>query len=102
MGAIALAACSAPAADTGDSRAEFEPITSIKLQLQWLPQAQFAGYYVALDQGYFEEEGFESVEIVPSGGDIVPQDALVAGDVDFADRLGSRRFSEPSRARVSN
>jgi NitT/TauT family transport system substrate-binding protein len=83
--ALALAACSAPApeASTG-ADGDFEPITDIKLQLQWLPQAQFAGYYVALDQGYFEEEGFDSVEIVPSGGDIVPQDALVAGDVDFA------------------
>jgi len=81
--AIALAACAAPVAET-DTSGDFEPITSVKLQLQWLPQAQFAGYYVALDQGYFEEEGFDSVEIVPSGGDIVPQDALVAGDVDFA------------------
>lgn len=81
--AIALAACAAPTTDT-DSSGDFEPITSVKLQLQWLPQAQFAGYYVALDQGYFEEEGFDDVEIVPSGGDIVPQDALVAGDVDFA------------------
>lgn len=80
--AIALAACAAPA-DT-DTSGDFEPLTSIKLQLQWLPQAQFAGYYVALDQGYFEEEGFDTVDIVPSGGDIVPQDALVAGDVDFA------------------
>ena len=83
VSSIALAACSAPAAGP-DPSADFEPITSIKLQLQWLPQAQFAGYYVALDQGYFEEEGFDSVEIIPSGGDIVPQDALVAGDVDFA------------------
>ncbi len=81
--AIALTACAAPADDSGSSD-EFEPLTSIKLQLQWLPQAQFAGYYVAEDQGFFEEEGFDSVEIVPSGGDIVPQDALVAGDVDFA------------------
>lgn len=81
--AIALAACAAPTTDT-DSSGDFESITSVKLQLQWLPQAQFAGYYVALDQGYFEEEGFDDVEIVPSGGDIVPQDALVAGDVDFA------------------
>jgi NitT/TauT family transport system substrate-binding protein len=79
--AITLAACTAPA-DSGDG--DFEPLTEISLQLQWLPQAQFAGYYVALDQGYFEEEGFDSVEIIPSGGDIVPQDALVAGDVDFA------------------
>jgi len=84
VSALALAACSAPAADSGTDSGDFEPITSIKLQLQWLPQSQFAGYYVALDQGYFEEEGFDDVEIVPSGGDIVPQDALVAGDVDFA------------------
>ncbi len=83
---LALAACSAPATpDASDGGSEdFEPLTSVKLQLQWLPQAQFAGYYVALDQGYFEEEGFDDVEIIPSGGDIVPQDALVAGDVDFA------------------
>jgi NitT/TauT family transport system substrate-binding protein len=81
--ALALAACSAPA-DSGDGDGDFEPITEIKLQLQWLPQAQFAGYYLAQEEGYFEEYGFDSVEIVPSGGDIVPQDALIAGDVDFA------------------
>jgi NitT/TauT family transport system substrate-binding protein len=83
VAAMTLAGCSAPA-DTGSDSGDFEPITSIKLQLQWLPQAQFAGYYVALDQGYFEEEGFDSVEIIPSGGDIVPQDALANGDADFA------------------
>jgi len=71
--------------ETGDpTTPAFEPLTEIKLQLQWLPQAQFAGYFVAQELGYFEEEGFTSVEIVPSGGDIVPQDALIAGDVDFA------------------
>ncbi len=80
---IVLAACTSPAPDPNDG-GDFEPLTSVRLQLQWLPQAQFAGYYVALDQGYFEEEGFDDVEIIPSGGDIVPQDALVAGDVDFA------------------
>lgn len=83
VASLALASCagsSTPDASDGD----FTPLTSVKLQLQWLPQAQFAGYYVALDQGYFEEEGFDEVEVIPSGGDIVPQDALVAGDVDFA------------------
>ncbi|WZH35849.1 MAG: ABC transporter substrate-binding protein [Microbacterium enclense] len=85
VAALALSACSGggssePAASDGD----FTPLTSVKLQLQWLPQAQFAGYYVALDKGYFQEEGFDSVDVIPSGGDIVPQDALVAGDVDFA------------------
>src|SRR5688572_10801077 len=87
IAALALAACSGSgdSGDGGDGGGEdFEPLTSITLQLQWLPQAQFAGYYVAQEQGYFEEEGFDEVEIVPSGGDIVPQDALVAGDADFA------------------
>ena len=84
--AVALAACSAPASesDSDGDAASFDPITDLKVQLQWLPQAQFAGYYVALDQGYFEDEGFDSVDLIPSGGDIVPQDALAAGDVDFA------------------
>ncbi|TDN91791.1 ABC transporter substrate-binding protein [Microbacterium sp. BK668] len=86
VAALALAACSASGSpdSTGGAEGDFEPLTDISLQLQWLPQAQFAGYYVAQEKGYFEEEGFDNVDIVPSGGDIVPQDALVAGDVDFA------------------
>jgi NitT/TauT family transport system substrate-binding protein len=80
---IALAACSSPAPSTDDG-GDFTPLTSIKLQLQWLPQAQFAGYYLAQENGYFADEGFDNVELIPSGGDIVPQDALAAGDVDFA------------------
>ncbi len=83
--ALALTACSGTSSQsTDDASGDFEPLTDIVLQLQWLPQAQFAGYYVALENGYFEEEGFENVDILPSGGDIVPQDALAAGDVDFA------------------
>ncbi|WP_322410165.1 ABC transporter substrate-binding protein [Microbacterium invictum] len=85
--ALVLTACSGGGSDSGSGDAsggasdgELTPVT---LQLQWLPQAQFAGYFAAVDQGFFEEEGLE-VEIIPSGGDIVPQDALAAGDVDFA------------------
>ncbi len=77
--ALALSACSAPAAEE-EGAAELTPV---KLQLQWLPQGQFAGYFAAVDQGYFEEAGLD-VEIIPSGGDIVPQDALANGDVDYA------------------
>jgi NitT/TauT family transport system substrate-binding protein len=60
-----------------------EELTPVSLQLQWLTQAQFAGYYAAADQGYYEEAGLD-VEIIPSGGDIVPQDALANGEVDYA------------------
>ncbi|SIT87372.1 ABC transporter substrate-binding protein [Microbacterium sp. RU33B] len=87
VASLALAACSgssSPEESGGAAEGDFEPLTSITLQLQWLPQAQFAGYYLAQEKGYFEEEGFDEVTIVPSGGDIVPQDALVAGDADFA------------------
>jgi len=71
----------APAA-SGD-RTTGAALTPVKLQLQWFAQAQFAGYYAAVDQGYYEDEGLD-VEIVEGGADIVPQDVLSAGDVDYA------------------
>ena len=82
--ALLLAGCAGagdPPVETDDD--DDEGLTEVKLQLQWLPQAQFAGYFAAIDQDFFEEEGLD-VEIIPSGGDIVPQDALANGDVDFA------------------
>jgi NitT/TauT family transport system substrate-binding protein len=84
--ALTLAGCAGSGQDApdADGSGDFEPLTEISLQLQWLPQAQFAGYYAAQELGYFEEEGFTTVDIIPSGGDIVPQDALIAGDADFA------------------
>ncbi|RZU63790.1 NitT/TauT family transport system substrate-binding protein [Microterricola gilva] len=83
--ALVLSACSG-SGDTSGGSTEGSgggELTPVKLQLQWLPQGQFAGYFAAADQGYFEEEGLD-VEIIPSGGDIVPQDALANGDVDYA------------------
>ncbi len=81
---LALSACSAPNDSVpGEGGSGERELTPVKLQLQWLPQGQFAGYFAAVDQGYFEEEGLD-VEIIPSGGDIVPQDALANGDVDYA------------------
>ena len=71
---------SAPEASTSATSAELTPV---KLQLQWVAQAQFAGYYAAVEQGYYEEQGLD-VEIVEGGPDIVPQDVLSAGDVDYA------------------
>ena len=71
---------SGPEASTSASAAELTPV---KLQLQWVAQAQFAGYYAAVEQGYYEEAGLD-VEIVEGGPDIVPQDVLSAGDVDYA------------------
>ncbi|MGW4460606.1 ABC transporter substrate-binding protein [Micromonospora sp. NPDC004704] len=57
--------------------------TSVKLQLQWFVQAQFAGYIAAVDRGFYQEQGLE-VEIVEGGVDIVPQTVLAQGQADFA------------------
>ncbi|EBA13920.1 ABC transporter substrate-binding protein [Roseobacter sp. CCS2] len=53
----------------------------VTLQLQWVTQAQFAGYYVALDQGFYEEEGL-NVTILPGGPDIAPPQVLAGGGAD--------------------
>ena len=55
----------------------------VKLQLQWFVQAQFSGYYAALDQGFYEEQCLD-VEILEGGVEIVPQTQLANGDADFA------------------
>ncbi len=56
--------------------------TSVKVQLKWLPQAQFMGYYVALSKGYYKDVGL-TVTIVPGGGDIGETTAVNSGQVDF-------------------
>ena len=47
----------------------------VRLQLQWVTQAQFAGYYVALDKGYYDAEDLD-VSILPGGPDIAPPQVL--------------------------
>lgn len=56
--------------------------TDVSIQLKWLPQAQFMGYYVALEKGYYDEVGL-NVNIVSGGGDIGETTAVYTGQVDF-------------------
>ncbi|WP_244259236.1 ABC transporter substrate-binding protein [Rathayibacter sp. VKM Ac-2759] len=79
---LALTGCSASGGDSGGSGSSGD-LTPVTLQLQWVAQAQFAGYYAAVDQGYYEDEGLD-VTIAEGGGDIVPQDVLASGDADYA------------------
>src|SRR5256886_15226333 len=53
------------------------PLTKVRLQLQWVAQSQFAGYYAALDKGYFKDVGLD-VEIKLGGADIVPHQVVAA------------------------
>ena len=54
----------------------------VSIQLKWLPDAQFMGYFVALDKGYYDEVGLK-VNIVSGGGDISETTAVNNGTVDF-------------------
>jgi NitT/TauT family transport system substrate-binding protein len=84
--AIVFGACSggggsSPSA-TGSSGGGGGAMTSIKFVLQWVPQAQFAGYFAALDQGYFHDEGLD-VSIVNGGPDINPMQVVASGGADI-------------------
>ncbi|MCW1956156.1 ABC transporter substrate-binding protein [uncultured Lentibacter sp.] len=68
-GTLMLAGTTAQAAD------------DVTLQLKWVTQAQFAGYYVALDKGFYEEEGL-NVTIKPGGPDIAPAQVIAGGGAD--------------------
>jgi NitT/TauT family transport system substrate-binding protein len=67
--ALALSALSAQAAE------------DLTLQLKWVTQAQFAGYYVALENGYYSDEGL-NVTIKPGGPDVAPTQVLAGGGAD--------------------
>ena len=74
---IALAGFSAQAAD------------KVTLQLKWVTQAQFAGYFVAKDKGFYKEEGLD-VDIKPGGPNIAPEQVIAGGGADvIVDWMGA-------------
>jgi NitT/TauT family transport system substrate-binding protein len=97
--ALVLAACPAPAAapasepaaaEEGEAVAEAEAEgaegctapDAVTLQLKWVAQAQFAGYYAAQGEGFYADECLE-VTINPGGPDIVPEQVVAGGQADF-------------------
>ncbi|MBY6134913.1 ABC transporter substrate-binding protein [Nocardioides marinus] len=72
MTAAALALAAGSAVQAADD---------VTLQLKWVTQAQFAGYYVAQDKGFYEEEDL-NVTILPGGPDIAPTQVIAGGGAD--------------------
>jgi len=70
---------SAPTAASGAPGAA----QKVTLQLQWFTQGQFAGYFAAVEQGFYAKQGLD-VEIKEGGVDIVPQTVLAQGQADYA------------------
>jgi len=69
--------------------------------LHWLPQAQFAGHYMAKDMGFYEEEGID-LTILPGGPDILASEWLEVGKADFATMFLSTGLLKRSSLPVIN
>lgn len=57
--------------------------TPFAMQAAWINDAEFAGYFVAMDQGYYAEEGLE-LTYRPGGPDVIPESTIIAGRADLA------------------
>jgi NitT/TauT family transport system substrate-binding protein len=58
------------------------PLTKVSLQLEWVPQAQFAGFYVAAAKGFYKAEGLE-VDILPGGPSVRGLQQVASGAATF-------------------
>jgi len=80
--ALRLAAALTLSALVFGSTATAQTADKIRLQIKWVPQAQFAGYFVAQDKGFYADENLD-VTIVPGGPDIIPEQQVTNGQADF-------------------
>jgi NitT/TauT family transport system substrate-binding protein len=80
--AIVAAAAVFVAAGCATGAPTAAPAVKVRLQLQWFPQAQFAGYFAAKDKGFYAAEGLD-VEILAGGVDIVPATVVAGGNAEF-------------------
>jgi NitT/TauT family transport system substrate-binding protein len=83
---VALAATlvvAVAAAALGISRAQAAPkLTKVTLQLKWVTQSQFAGYYSAIAKGYYKKAGLD-VTLKVGGPDITPETVVLGGQAQF-------------------
>ena len=69
-------------ASMGAARTAAPQATKVTLQLKWVTQAQFAGYYAAKAKGYYTAAGLD-VKIKPGGPDITPEQVVASGQAEF-------------------
>jgi NitT/TauT family transport system substrate-binding protein len=83
VGALLVAALALAAAVGLSTRAAAAPkLTNVTLQLKWVPQAQFAGYYAASLKGFYKAAGL-NVTLKNGGPDIIPEQVVASGQAQF-------------------
>ena len=82
---VVLVACGGGETESSvdaESTADCDEITPVSIQLQWVTQSQFAGYYAANEEGFYADECLD-VTILEGAVEIVPQQVVAAGDAEF-------------------
>ena len=64
-------------------RAALGATTKLTLQAIWINDPEFNGYYIAMEEGFYAEEGLE-IDYIPGGPDVIPQASLLTGKADVA------------------
>jgi ABC-type nitrate/sulfonate/bicarbonate transport system substrate-binding protein len=57
--------------------------TPLTMQAAWINDAEFAGYFIGLDEGYYTEEDID-LTYLPGGPDVIPESTIIAGRADLA------------------
>ncbi|MCQ1835914.1 ABC transporter substrate-binding protein [Neorhizobium galegae] len=74
----------------------------VTLQLKWVAQGQFGGYYVAKDKGFYKDEGLD-VTIKPGGPDIAPEQVIAGGGADvIVDWMGGALVAREKGVPLTN
>ncbi|WP_298434798.1 ABC transporter substrate-binding protein [uncultured Jannaschia sp.] len=80
MLALSGAAATLPMMPGGLRAQGLSPLT---MQAAWINDAEFAGYFLAMDEGYYADEGLD-LTYLPGGPDVIPESTIVAGRADLA------------------
>src|SRR3954463_1277602 len=78
----AVASVAVVGAGIGSAASSSQKLTNVTLQLKWVTQAQFAGYYAAKEKGYYRNAGL-NVNLKVGGPDITPETVVVSGQAQF-------------------
>jgi len=100
--AAAIAAVVVGAATKAGASTKSQKLTKVTLQLKWVTQAQFAGYYAAKAKGYYKAQGLD-VRIKPGGPSIIPEQVVAGGQAEFGiDWLSSLMTSRDQGVNLVN
>src|SRR5258707_10836059 len=71
----------------------------VTIQLKWVSQAQFAGYFVAKEKGFYKDAGLD-VTIKPGGPDVAPPQVIAGGGADVAEDWMPSALASPAKGRA--